>query len=174
MTAPATIAPVIVRWTQEARDFLVTTLALVAGGAAVGLVWAAVAPQLAIVSALRGSEAAFKAEIGADFWFLVVGTAAGVVSAAVVLAMHRDGPGTSLGLAAGGITGGFVADRVGYLAHHAATLDALHSVGVSLRALQDFGLDPFFELRALGVIVAWPLAAVLVHAVVVAARTQRG
>lgn len=163
----------VIRWGHELRDLLVTTTVLVLLGPMAGLVWSAVAPKLALVAALEGAEAPYRAEIGADFRFLLVGIVAGLVSALGVAAARRDGPGVMLGLAAGGLAGGFVAARVGYLAERGGTLQTLHHLGVSVHLLAGYGLDPFFRLRALGVVVAWPIVAVAVHALVVHLRSRQ-
>lgn len=165
--------PPPIRWAAEARDFVGTGVVLFLLAPVVGLIWAAVAPKLSLLAVAEGSEEAFRVEIGADFRFLLLGVVAGVLCALVVGWLHKDGPGIVLGLAAGGLGAAFVAARVGYLADRGDTLGTLHQLGVSLRQLQHAGLDPFFRLRALGVVAAWPLAAVAVHMLVVTLRQRR-
>jgi hypothetical protein len=119
---------------------------------------------------LRGSAGGFRAEAGADFHFLVVGLVVGVVCGLAAVRLGRDGPGASLGLGVGGLLAGLVAARVGYLANRGGTLASLHHFGVKLSVLDHFHLDPFFKVRALGVLVAWPIAAVIVHSLIVGIR----
>lgn len=163
----------VLTWRRDGTEFAVTTVVVVLLGPVAGLVWAAVAPRLDLVGVLRGSEAPYRAEVGADFRFLVVGIVAGALCAAAAGALRRHGPGVAAGLAVGGIAAAFVADRVGYLAARGDTLETLHRLGVSARLLESFGVNPFVELRALGVAVAWPLAAVLLHALALGIRSRR-
>lgn len=137
-------------------------------GAVVGLIWQAGAPQVHLGAAINGSESAAKPLIGDDVWLGLLGIAAGVVVAVVVLALGRDrerGPGEVLGLAIGGVLGALVAARVGDLARHHETVQALAravpgvSSGETSRLLGYFG----FHVRATGVLLMWPVAAVAVH-----------
>jgi hypothetical protein len=162
-----------VDWRTDLRRLLLTTVAVALSGPVAGLVWRAVAPTVSIRGLLLGSESTLKAEIGADVWFLLVGAAAGVLCAAVAAVLRAEGPGVVLGLAVGGVLGSLVADRVGYLAAHGATAATLAAFGVPPGALQRAGLDPFLEVRALGVLLAWPLAAVVVHALAASVRARR-
>jgi hypothetical protein len=97
---------------------------------------------------------------------------AGVLCALVAVVLGRDGPGASLGLGVGGVIAALVAERVGYLANRGDTLDALRHLGVRLSALDQFHIDPFFKVRALGVLLAWPIAAVIVHSLLVGLRND--
>ena len=160
-------------WPDDAKDVLWTALLAVLGAPLVGLLWSAIGPKLPLRSALGGAESAFRSEVGADVHFLFVTAAAGVVCALVALALRRDGPGVVVGLAVGGALGALVTDRVGYLVNHDHTLSVLRHLGVSLSLLDKYGIDPFFKVRAVGVILAWPLAAVLTHTLVVAIRDRR-
>ena len=145
---------------------VVTTVLVALSGAVAGLVWEAVAPKLVLSRAIQGDEVAFKAQVGADVAFVAVALAAGVLCAAVALILFRArGPGLVAGLALGGVAAAFVADRVGYLVDRAATLTAIHAAGVAHPSPLGVSLLDF-RLRALGVVVAWPLAAVVVVALV--------
>src|SRR5207248_10196090 len=94
--------------------------------------------------------------------------AAGVVCATVALLLRGDGPGVVLGLAVGGLFAALIANRVGLLAQHDGTMTALRQLGIpSSHRLIDL-LD--FRVRATGVLLAWPIAAVVVHGLVVALR----
>jgi hypothetical protein len=160
-------------WQRELRDFLLIAVYVVLTGPIVGLLWSASGPKLEILQALGGSANAWRAEAGADVHFGLLGIAAGAVCAAVAVLLRMDGPGTTAGLAAGGLGAAFVADRVGYLLNRGDTLDLLHSRSISLHVLlSQYGIDPFFKVRALGVVVAWPLAALVVYMSALALRDR--
>jgi hypothetical protein len=142
-------------------------------GAAVGLIWAAGAPRIHLAGAVDGSESAAKPLIGDDVRLGLLGIVAGILMAVVVLVAgrHRDrGPGEVLGLALGGVLGALVAARVGDVSRHHEMVKALAAVvpGVSskesARLLGFFG----FHVRATGVLMLWPIAAVAVHLLVTA------
>lgn len=159
------------RWPQDGLVFLVTAVFVTLSGAVAGLVWAAVAPKLSVAGVVAGHESPFRAQIGADVWFILVGASAGVLTAAVALLLRADGPAASAGLGVGGIAAAFVADRVGWLTQHGDLLDALRALNLDPANINLGLLD--FRVRALGVLVAWPLAAIVVHTCAVAIRGQR-
>ena len=159
-------------WRQELRDFLLTALYVFLAGPIVGLLWSAAGPKTDLLSALGGSGVAWKAEIGADVHFALLCVGAGVICAAIAIALRREGPGAVAGLAIGGLGAAFVADRIGYLLNRADTLELLRAHNVSLSLLDRFGIDPFFKLRALGVVVVWPVAALVAHGIAVAIRDR--
>jgi hypothetical protein len=139
-------------------------------GGAVGLIWQAGAPRVHLGPAINGNEAAAKPLIGDDVHLGLLGIAAGVIVAVIVLLVARDrarGPGAVLGLAVGGVLGALVAARVGNVARHEDMVRALaalipgvsHSESASL--LGYFG----FRLRATGLLMMWPIAAVVIHLV---------
>lgn len=159
-------------WRQELRDFLLIAVYVVLSGPIVGLLWSASGPKLELFRALHGSGQAWRAEVGADVHFGLWCIAAGALCGAVAALLRMDGPAVIAGLAAGGLGAAVVADRVGYLLNRGDTLDLLHSHSVSLRLLSQFGIDPFFKLRALGVVVAWPMAALVVYVSALAVRDR--
>jgi hypothetical protein len=159
------------QWPGDGIAFAVTTVVVTLSGSVAGLVWTALAPKLSVPRVLLGSEAPFRSQIGADAWFLLVAAAAGVLCALVAQAVGGIGPGVMAGLAVGGAAAAVVADRVGYLAHRGTTLAALHAAGVDPAGVNLGVID--FRVRALGVLVAWPLAAVVVQTVAVAVRGSR-
>jgi hypothetical protein len=157
-------APPAVNWPHDGLVLVLTTALVTVAGAVVGLIWSASAPKLSIPAVAAGSEATFKAQIGADGRFLLLGIVAGLICAAVVLAFGQQGPGAVVGLAVGGVLAALVANRVGVVAQHDGTLSALRSLGIphSARVLALVG----FRVRAQGVLLAWPIAALLVHGMV--------
>ena len=149
-------------WQRELRDFLLIAGYAVFLGPVAGLIWWQVAPkqtQQSMTLLLNGSAAPFHLTIDADVWFLLVAALAGLVTALVVALLRAAGPGAVAGLAIGSAAAGVVADRVGYLAERGHTLAAMKAAGVAPGAIDL--LD--FKVRALGVIVAWPMAALLVY-----------
>jgi hypothetical protein len=146
-------------------------------GAVMGLVWPRVAPHVAIVQAARGSEVATKALLGDDMWFGLLGVIAGVVSVAVVLLVARDagrGPGALVGLTAGGVLGSLVAVHIGHQIQHPHLVTTLHAVpGITHREITTVLSYFDFTVRAHGVLLAWPLAAVVMHAVALIVRYLR-
>jgi H+/Cl- antiporter ClcA len=147
-------------------------------GAVVGLIWPRVAPHIQLVRAINGSEAASKALLGDDLWLALLGVAAGIFVVAVLTISARDaagGPGAVLGLAIGGFLGSLVAAHVGHLVqqpHLVTTLRASYK-GItphSIKALLGY-FD--FKVRAKAVLLAWPIAAIAMHGVVVVVRFFR-
>jgi hypothetical protein len=171
--APMPLPEPVVRWRDDGRELALTVLALVFSAPLVGLLWSALGPKLPLRPALSGSETAFRTEVGADVHFVIVTAAAGVICAIVAIALKRDGPGVVVGLGIGGVLAALVTNRVGYLVNRDHTLSALHHLGVSLSLLDKFGIDPFFKVRAVGVLMAWPLAALLTYLLALAIRGPR-
>ena len=166
VTAPGYQPPVfepveVVRWPHDGLVALVTTALVTLAGAVVGLIWSATAPKLSLPAVVAGSEATFKSQIAADGRFLLLGIVAGVICAGVLVAFGQRGPGAVVGLAVGGVLAALVASRIGAVAQHDATFSALHSLGIShsTRVLDLVG----FRVRAQGVLLGWPLAALIVH-----------
>jgi hypothetical protein len=143
-----------IRWRQEARNTLLVTAYVALLGSIVGIVWHAVAPRVDIIPlATRGSQGAMKPLIGADVWLGGLGLAAALVCVVTLAIVDRDateGPGAMLGLAVGGLLGMLVA-----------------AVDKQLRA---YVLTWDLRVRAQGVLLSWPLAAVLLNGVTIALR----
>ena len=161
--------PVTARLWRHPADTVVLALSTVFVallGPAVGLIWSAAAPRLSIARVAANDETTFKSLIGADAWFLLVTALAGVFCALVAHAVRGRGPAVVSGLAIGGAIGALIADRVGYLATKHDVLQTLKPFGITLHRLQAAGIDPTLKVHALGVIVAWPLAALLTHALI--------
>lgn len=158
-------------WQRDLREFVLVAVYVTLSGPVVGLIWAWSGPKTDILRALEGSGVAWRAESGADVHFGLLCVAAGIACAAVVLALRLDGPGAVAGLVLGGLGAAFVANRVGYLLNRGDTIDILRAHSVPLSLLARFGIDPFFKVRALGVLVAWPLAALLVHMLALGLRS---
>lgn len=167
-----------VKWPSEALVAVLVVAYSVLLGGAVGLIWPRVAPHLRLVDAINGSEAATKALLGDDMWLALLGIVAGVVSVALLALVARDagqGPGGVIGLAVGGLLGSLVAARVGHLVEHPHVVTALRASfpGITHHSVNTI-LGYFdFRVRAKAVLLAWPLAAVIVQAAIVALRYRR-
>lgn len=143
------------------RNGVLATLVIAVLGLPAGLLWTALAPHTAYVV---DSGAALLADpetqtlIAADGWFAVVTGGAGLLCGVVayVLAGRLGEPGLLGGLTAGAGAAAVVAWRAGHLAGLAQFRHALRTArdGTTVHAA--------LGLHATGVIVAWPLVAVIV------------
>lgn len=143
-----------------------TAAAVSLAGAPVGLIWAALTP--APLAELSPDGPVFvnpeaKTFFSAEVYFLVIGLVVGVCCGLLARRLRALPALAALpGLAAGGAVASLVAARVGERVHHGAFAAALaHSpVGTQVAAA--------VSVRADGVLLAWPFAAVLVYGVLVA------
>jgi hypothetical protein len=176
VSAAATYGPVDLLPARPRGDGVLagvlTAVFVVLLGSVVGLVWAAVAPKLSITALAAGSDSTFRAQVGADAWFLLIGALAGVLSAVLAIVLVGEpGPAVTTGLAVGGLAAAFVADRVGYLSERGATHDALRAIGAHPSGALISEID--FRIRALGVLTVWPIAAVAVVGIAIAINASR-
>ncbi|MBV9291900.1 MAG: hypothetical protein JO222_05565 [Frankiales bacterium] len=167
-TPPPSVQPPALRLPEDIVILVVVAVFVTLVGSAAGLVWSAVAPKLSLAKVAVGADAAFKSELGADMGFAAVLLVTGALCGLVVVLAGARGPGAIGGLGIGGMLGSLVAARVGYLADRDRTLHVLHHFGVTVKQFRNAGIDPFFQLHATGLLVAWPLASLLVAAVVIA------
>ena len=141
-------------------------------GGAAGLVWAAVAPKLSVPALAAGSDATFRAQVGADAWFLLVAAVAGVLCTLMAVAfVGEPGPAVVAALAVGGTVAAIVADRIGYLSERDATGHALRAIGAHPDGSLISEID--FRVRALGVLTIWPIASLAVVGLVMAINAAR-
>ncbi|TQM76000.1 hypothetical protein FHX40_2724 [Thermopolyspora flexuosa] len=138
---------------RHVRDVLVTAIILALLGAGAGLIWSAVAPPTRYVVGADGprlADPSTQTLIAADGLFAVITAGAGLVCGILAFAFARR-PAVLLGLAAGGVAAGLIAERVG------------GSAGTTvLRAAEAGGFQEGSRLAvtAQGVLLAWPLFAV--------------
>jgi membrane protein YqaA with SNARE-associated domain len=163
---------------REATVALLTATYSVLLGGLVGVIWPRVAPHVQVIRAIDGSEAAAKALLGDDMWFALLGIAAGVLAVGALLVAAREdgrGPGGVLGLAVGGVLGSLVAAHIGHRIQQPHIITTLHTQAPHLTHAQVRAVLGYFtfEVRAKGVFLAWPVAAVLVHAATVILRSAR-
>jgi hypothetical protein len=165
-------------WRSEAIVAVMVAAYSALLGSAVGLVWPRLSPQIHLAAAINGSEAASKALLGADLWLGLLGLIAGVVSVALLAVVGRDagrGPGGMVGLAVGGVLGSLVAAQVGHIVQEPHIVSTLHSSfpGITSHSVKTIIGYFGFRLRLKAVLVAWPVAALIVQSASIALRYHR-
>ncbi|MGW7366321.1 hypothetical protein ACWGI8_23510 [Streptomyces sp. NPDC054841] len=147
---------------KEVRQAAVVLLAVALAGIVLGLLWLWLAPRVQLIATdkavfvadTEGEEAA-----GADGTFVLLALGLGVLSAAAVFWFHRRG-GIALvaALAVGGLLGSALGWGIGYW------LDPAHDVVAHARAVgPGVAFDAPLQLRAKAALLAWPVAAMVVH-----------
>jgi hypothetical protein len=129
-------------------------------GAPIGLLWAAVAPKVEVVRTGQGLDlvsSETKSFVGADGWLFVLGLLVGAVCGFVAWRLgRRHALGTVLGLVLGSVLAAIIAWRVGHLVDVPRLSATLHSLpGKPV-------IDPTLDVRAKGVLLAWPFASAAV------------
>lgn len=146
----------------DVRDGAAVALAVGVAGVLLGLLWAWLAPRAQYVSNgeavfLRNSES--EARIGADGTFFLLAAGLGVLSAVGVFLWRRAGGVTLvIGLAVGSCFAALVGWRLGLWLGPSTDL-----VTAARQAGKGVPFDAPLQLLAYGVLLAWPMAAVLVH-----------
>nr|WP_237330591.1 DUF2567 domain-containing protein [Streptomyces sp. BA2] len=146
----------------EVRQAAVIALAVAVSGLLLGLLWLWLAPRVPLIA---DNEAVFLKDtegeqaIGVDGTFTLLALAFGAVSGAVVfLLRRRGGIPLVIGLTAGGLLGAVIAWRLGiFLGPETDVIAHAKSVGKGV------AFDAPLELKAKGALLAWPVAALLVH-----------
>ncbi|MEU9706351.1 DUF2567 domain-containing protein [Streptomyces sp. NPDC047981] len=152
----------------ELRQSAVVAAVSTVAGVALGLLWLWLAPKVPLISDgkavfLRNSEG--EAAVGADGTFVLLALGFGAVAAALVFLIHRHGGvALVLGLAAGGVLGSALGWGVGTF--FGPTHDVVaHAREVGANVVFDAPLK--LEMWA-GALLAWPLAAMIVHLILTA------
>jgi hypothetical protein len=146
------------RFRDDARTALLLGAAVAVSGLLAGVLWVLLAPTALVEvrdDAVFLVDPEGPAFIAADGWFAVLGTVAGFLCAVVAFArFRRHGPATLLGITVGGAIAAVLAWRLGHLLGpgNLETRAAQVADGTKLQAPLD--------LRALGVLLAWPIASV--------------
>ncbi|MVO87064.1 DUF2567 domain-containing protein [Streptomyces sp. p1417] len=146
----------------ELRDAAVIAVAVAASGVLLGLLWLWLAPRVPLIAddkAVFLKDTEGEQAIGVDGTFTLLGLAFGVVAALVVfLVRRRGGIPLVVGLAAGSLLGAVLAWKVGVWAGPETDVVA-HAKSVG----QGVVFDAPMELKAKGVLLAWPVAAMVVQ-----------
>ncbi|MFD9883818.1 DUF2567 domain-containing protein [Streptomyces alboflavus] len=157
-------APVPPDLKADVRDAVVIALAVAASGVLLGLLWLWLAPTVPLIADkanvyLKDTEG--EQAIGVDGTFALLGLAFGLVSAVVVfLVRRRGGIPLVVGLAAGGLLGAVLAWKVGVWVGPETDV-AAHARDVGAGVV----FDAPMELKAKGVLLAWPVAAMVAQLV---------
>ncbi|MER6319941.1 hypothetical protein ABT237_40275 [Streptomyces sp. NPDC001581] len=147
---------------EDIRDSAVVALAIGVAGLLLGALWVWLAPRVQYVANgesvfLRSSES--EARIASDGTFVLLSVGLGVLTAVGVFLWRRAG-GVPLviGLAVGSCFAALVGWRFGLWLGPTSDLPA-----AAAKAGQGVPFDAPLQLLAHGALLAWPLAAVLVH-----------
>ncbi|MEU5806978.1 hypothetical protein [Streptomyces sp. NPDC047718] len=146
----------------DVRDGAAVALVVGASGALLGLLWAWLAPRAQYVSNgqavfLRNTES--EARIGADGTFLLLSLGMGVLAAVLLfLWRRRGGVPQVIGLGIGSCAAAWLGMRTGeWLGGSGDVAAAAAAAGKGVP------FDAPLELLAYGVLLAWPMTALLVH-----------
>lgn len=146
-------------------------LAVLVTGPLVGLVWRLVAPLPALQvrdSAVFPADGSVESAVAADGWFAVTTGAAGLACAVAVFAVARWARlGALVGLTVGGSLAALVSWQVG------TRLGPDDVSGTRTSAADGTLLDGPLRLSATGVLMTWPLIAVIVWFALVAGLEPR-
>ncbi|TRV79208.1 ABC transporter permease [Streptomyces sp. 130] len=140
----------------------IVAAAVTVAGVLMGLLWLWLAPRVPLVSdgtAVFLNDSEGEEAIGADGTFALLGLAFGAVSAGLVFWFHRRGGiWLTVGLAVGSVLGSLLAWQLG--TRLGPTSDV---VAHAREAGKGVVFDAPLEMHAHGVLLAWGLAAMLVH-----------
>ncbi|MFD9356560.1 hypothetical protein [Streptomyces sp. NPDC060031] len=146
----------------DIRDGAAVALAVGVAGVLLGLLWAWLAPRVQYVSNgeavfLRNTES--EARIGSDGTFMLLSVGLGALSAVLVfLWRRRGGVPLVIGLVIGSGFASLVGWRLGLWLGPTSDL-----VAAAKAAGKGVTFDAPLELLAHGVLLGWPMAAVVVH-----------
>lgn len=146
----------------EVRQSVVIAVAVALGGLLLGLLWWQLAPHIPLVAddqAVYLKDTEGEQAIGVDGTFTLLALAFGAVSAVVVFLVRRPG-GVPLvvGLTVGSLLGAVIAWRFGvWLGPPTDVAAHAREVGKGVT------FSGPMELSAKGVLLAWPIGALLVH-----------
>ncbi|MEU6675436.1 DUF2567 domain-containing protein [Streptomyces sp. NPDC046925] len=146
----------------EVRQAVVIMVAVAVCGILLGLLWLWLAPRVPLVAddkAVYLKDTEGEQAIGVDGSFALLALAFGAVTGAVVFLLRkRGGIPLVLGLTAGGLLGAVLAWRLGVFLGPETNV-AAHAKAVG----EGVAFDAPLELKAKGALLAWPVAALLVH-----------
>ncbi|MEU6823233.1 DUF2567 domain-containing protein [Streptomyces atriruber] len=146
----------------EVRQAAVIMVAVAVCGALLGLLWMWLSPRVPLISDgklvyLKDTEG--EQAIGVDGTFTLLSLGFGLVSGVVVFLLRkRGGIPLVVGLAVGSLLGALLAWRVGiWLGPETDVVAHAKAVGKGVV------FDAPLELKAMGTVLAWPVAALAVH-----------
>jgi hypothetical protein len=146
----------------EVREGTVVAVAVAVGGLVLGLLWWWLAPKVQLISdgqAVYVRDTEGEQAVGVDGTFTLLALGFGALSALVVfLVRRRGGVPLVVALAVGGLLGSVLAWRLGvWLGPTQDVVAHAEAVGKGV------SFSAPLELGAKGALLAWPLAALLVH-----------
>ncbi|MFE7777434.1 DUF2567 domain-containing protein [Streptomyces sp. NPDC057445] len=147
---------------RELRQAAIVLPAVALAGIALGLMWLWLAPRVGLIAtdkAVFVAETEGESAAGADGTFVLLALGFGALSAALVFLFHRRG-GIALvaALALGGLLASFLGWGIGYW------FGPEHDVVAHAREVgQGVTFDAPLQLRARAALLAWPVAAMVVH-----------
>ncbi|MFE0174864.1 DUF2567 domain-containing protein [Streptomyces sp. NPDC059002] len=146
----------------EVREAAVIAVAVAVSGVLLGLLWMWLAPRVPLISdgkAVYLKDTEGEQAIGVDGTFTLLALAFGVVCGVVVFLLRkRGGLPLVVGLALGSLGGALLAWRVGIWVGPETDVVA-HAVALGKGVV----FDAPMEIKAKGVLLAWPVAALAVH-----------
>ncbi|MFJ8346618.1 hypothetical protein ACIQ9J_09675 [Streptomyces sp. NPDC094153] len=153
-------------WAAEIREAVLVMVAVALCGVPLGLLWLRLAPKVPLVAEVSGNnwvvylkDTEGEQAIGVDGTFTLLALALGVVCAtAVFLVRRRGGVPLVVALCVGGLLASLLAWRLGvWLGPEQDVIVHAKAVGKGVTFPAPLKLD------AKGALLAWPLAALLVH-----------
>ncbi len=146
----------------EVREAVLITVGTAVGGVLLGVLWWWLAPRVPLVSdgeAVYLQDTEGEQAVGVDGTFVLLALALGALSALVVfLVRKRGGVPLVVALTAGGLLGSLLAWRLGvWLGPTQDVVAHAKEVGKGVT------FEAPLKLGAKGALLAWPLAALLVH-----------
>lgn len=156
----------------EVRTGALVTIGVALGGVVLGLLWLWLSPKVPLISDgkavyLKDSEG--EQPIGGDGSFALLGLGLGAVSAALVFwRCRKGGIAVVVGLAVGGVAASLIAWRLGLFL---GPTDDVVARAKEVGAGKVF--DAPLKLRAKAALLAWPMAAMIVHLALTAAFGPR-
>jgi hypothetical protein len=157
----------------QVRIGVLTTLVIAVLGIPAGLLWTVVAPRTTYVVASAGQAVVGDPEtqtlIAADGWFAVLGAAAGLLCGVVayVLAGRLRELGLLAALGVGGTGASLIAWLIGFLIGRSAFQHKIQTARAGTAA------KGTLDLHAAGVVIVWPLIALIVFGLLEALDVAR-
>ncbi|MGW7468720.1 ABC transporter permease [Streptomyces xantholiticus] len=147
---------------KDLRDSALVLVAVTLAGVALGLLWLWLAPRVPLISNREGvflKDTEGEAAIGADGTFVLLAVGLGALSAvAVFLFRRRGGMALVLALAVGGLLASLLGWGIGvWFGPPRDVVAHAREVGEGVT------FDAYLELGAKGALLAWSVAAMVVH-----------